>query len=92
MRWLQLETTEGLITVVPENIPFVQVLTPGQPPDNLVANTKVSVPQCGLGFLHAIPPIGTKFKPAAQGGPQGQPNVAQGEYAGTISFFFGKLP
>ncbi len=92
VRWLQLEAKEGLITVVPENIPFVQVLTPEQPPDNLVANTKVNLPQCGLGFLHAIPPIGTKFKPAAQGGPQGQPNVGQGEYSGRVSFYFGKLP
>ncbi len=92
VRWLQLETTEGLITVVPENIPFVQVLTPEQPPANLVAKTKVNLPQCGLGFLHAIPPIGTKFKPAAASGPQSQPNVGQGEYSGRVSFYFGKLP
>jgi hypothetical protein len=92
VRWLQLETTEGLITIVPENIPFVQVLTPEQPPDNLVGKTKVNLPQCGVGFLHAIPPIGTKFKPAVQGGPQGQPNVGQGEYSGRVSFYFGKLP
>jgi len=92
VRWLQLETTEGLITIVPEGIPFIQVLTPGQPPDNLVARTKVNLPECGLGFLHAIPPIGTKFKPANAGGPQGQPNVGQGEYSGTISFYFGRLP
>lgn len=92
VRWLQLETTEGLITVVPENIPFVQVLTPEQPPDNLIGKTKVNLPQCGLGFLHAIPPIGTKFKPAAASGPQSQPNVGQGEYSGRVSFYFGKLP
>ena len=92
VRWLQLETTEGLITVVPENIPFVQVLTPEQPPDNLVAKTKVNLPECGLGFLHAIPPIGTKFKPAAASGPQSQPNVGQVEYSGRVSFYFGKLP
>ena len=92
VRWLQLETTEGLITVVPDNIPFVQVLTPEQPPDNLVAKTKVNLPQCGLGFLHAIPPIGSKFKDATFTGPQGQPNVGQGEYSGTVSFYFGKLP
>ncbi|TAK97243.1 MAG: glycoside hydrolase family 2 [Verrucomicrobia bacterium] len=92
VRWLQLETTEGLITVVPENIPYVQVLTPGQPPDDLVAKTKVNLPKCGLGFLHAIPPIGTKFKEAGGGGPQGQPNVGQGEYSGSVSFYFGKLP
>lgn len=90
--WLQLETTEGLITVVPENIPFVQVLTPEQPPDNLVGKTKVNLPQCGLGFLHAIPAIGTKFKPADQSGPQSQPNVGQGEYSGAVSFYFGPLP
>jgi len=92
VRWLQLETTEGLIAVVPENIPYVQVLTPEQPPDNLVGKTKVNLPQCGLGFLHGIPPIGTKFKPAAQGGPQGQSNMGQGEYLGRVSFYFGKLP
>lgn len=92
VRWLQLETTEGLITVVPENIPFVQMLTPAQPPDHLVANTKVNLPQCGLGFLHTIPAIGTKFKPATQGGPQGMPNEAKGEYSGRVSFYFGKLP
>lgn len=92
VRWLQLETTEGLITVVPENIPFVQVLTPEQPPDNLIGKTKVNLPQCGLGFLHAIPPIGTKFKPAAASGPQSQPNVGTGEYSGRVSFYFGKLP
>lgn len=88
---LQLETTEGLITVVPENIPFVQVLTPEQPPDNLIGKTKVNLPECGLGFLHAIPPIGTKFKPAAASGPQSQPNVGQGEYSGRVIFYFGKL-
>ncbi len=92
VRWLELETTEGRITIVPDGIPFVQVLTPEQPPADVVANTKVNLPQCGLGFLHAIPPIGTKFKLAAQGGPQGQPNVGQGEYSGTVSFHFGRQP
>lgn len=92
VRWLQLETAEGLITVVPENIPFVQVLTPEQPPDNLIGKTKVNLPQCGLGFLHAIPAIGSKFKDATFTGPQGQPNVGPGEYSGMVSFYFGKLP
>lgn len=92
VRWLQLETTEGLITVVPENIPYVQVLTPEQPTANLVANTKMNVPQCGLGFMHAIPAMGSKFKGPESTGPQGQPNIGQGEYSGTVSFYFGKLP
>lgn len=92
VRWLQLETGEGLITVVPENIPFVQVLTPAQPPDDPVAKTKVNLPQCGLGFLHGIPPIGTKFKDASLSGPQGQPNALSGEFSGAINFCFGPLP
>jgi len=92
VRWLQLGTTEGTITVVPENIPFVQVLTPEFPPTNLVGQAFARLPQCGLGFLHAIPPIGSKFKRADQCGPQSQANVAHGDYSGSVSFYFGNLP
>jgi hypothetical protein len=93
VRWLQLDTTEGPITVVNHNaVPFMQVLTPEFPPMNLVGKAFAPAPKCGLGFLDAIPPIGSKFKEAKFGGPQGQPNVAHGEYAGAVSFYFGKLP
>ncbi|HEU5122909.1 MAG TPA: glycoside hydrolase family 2 TIM barrel-domain containing protein [Verrucomicrobiae bacterium] len=92
VRWMQLDTTEGPISIVPEKIPFVQVLTPEQPPDKLIANTKVNLPECGLGLLHAIPAIGTKFKPATSSGPQSQPTVASGEYSGAVNFYFGDLP
>ena len=92
VRWLQLGTTEGPITVVPEKVPFVQVLTPSQPPDNLVAKTKVNLPHAGLAFLNGIPPVGTKFKDSKAGGPQGNPNIASGEYSGMVSFYFGELP
>jgi hypothetical protein len=92
VRWLQLDTTEGQITVVPDKVPFVQVLTPEFPPANLVGKAFASVPKCGLGFLDAIPPIGSKFKEAKTMGPQSQPNIAQGEYSGSVSFYFGKLP
>ncbi len=92
VRWLQLDTTEGSISIVPENIPFVQVLTPGQPPDSLAGKTKVTLPQAGLGLLHDIPAIGSKFQGAANGGPQGQPIPAHGEYSGAVNFYFGDLP
>jgi hypothetical protein len=92
VRWLKLDTTEGAIMVVPANIPFIQVLTPEQPPDNLVGKTKVNLPMAGLAFLDGIPAIGTKFKDARGGGPQGQPNMAHGEYGGSVSFYFGELP
>jgi hypothetical protein len=93
VRWLQLDTTEGKITVVNHGaVPFVQVLTPEFAPPNLTGKAFAPVPKCGLGFLDAIPPIGSKFKEARFGGPQGQPNVAHGEYSGAVSFYFGKLP
>ena len=92
VRWLQLQTTEGEITVVPENIPFVQVLTPEFPPTNLVLNAFAPLPKCGLGFLDAIPAIGSSTKKVADLGPQSQPSVAHGEYHGMVNFYFGKLP
>jgi hypothetical protein len=90
--WLQLDTTEGQITVVPRNVPYVQVLTPEFPPTNLVGKAFAPLPQCGLGFLDAIPAIGSKFKDATALGPQSQPNVGHGEYSGSVNFYFGKLP
>ena len=93
VRWLQLDTAEGQITILNNNgIPFVQVLTPEFPPPNLAGKAVAPMPKCGLAFLDAISPIGSKFKEARFGGPQGLPNVAHGEYTGSISFYFGKLP
>ena len=89
---MQLQTTEGLITAVPSSRDiFVQVLTPEQPPDNLVMRAKVSLPNAGLAFLNAIPPIGDKFHNARDNGPISQPNMATGEYSGSVSFYFGNV-
>jgi len=93
VRWLQLETTEGLITVMNNSdVPFVQVLTPEFPPRNLVARASAPVPMCGLGFMDAIAPIGNKFQGPNVLGPQSQPNVSSGVHSGSVSFYFGKLP
>ena len=93
VRWLQLDTAEGQITIINRSaVPFVQVLTPEFAPANLTGKAFAPVPKCGLGFLDVIPPIGSKFKEARFGGPQGQPAVAHGEYSGAVSFYFGKLP
>ena len=92
VRWLQLDTTEGQITIVPENIPFVQVLTPEFPPVKLAGQTFAPLPSCGLGFLDAIPPMGSKFNAPEVVSPSGERSVAHGEYPGAVSFYFGKLP
>ena len=93
VRWMQFDTAEGPFTVVNRSaVPFVQVMTPEFPSARLAVNALAPVPQCGLGFLDVIPPVGNKFKAAKEGGPQGQPVVARGDYSGTVSFYFGKLP
>ena len=92
-RWLQFTTREGDISVLNESgVPFVQVLTPDFAAPKLMAKAIAPVPSCGLGFLDAISPIGSKFKEAKFGGPQGQPDVADGEFSGAVSFYFGNLP
>jgi hypothetical protein len=93
VRWLQLDTSEGPITVINHSgVPFVQVLTPEFAPPKLTGKAFAPVPTCGLGFLDAISPIGSKFKEAKFGGPQGEPNRTHGEYSGAVSFYFGQLP
>jgi hypothetical protein len=93
VRWLQLETAEGRLTaIVGGDDTYVQVLTPELPPANLQAQTRVSLPKAGLAFLQAIPPMGNKFQRAQETGPHGQPNMAAGQYSGSVSFYFGQLP
>jgi hypothetical protein len=91
--WLQLDTQEGPITVINQgDTKFLQVLEPGFAPPKLKAKAWAPVPKCGLGFLDAIPPIGSKFNEARFSGPQGQPTVLDTELAGSVSFYFGTLP
>jgi hypothetical protein len=90
--WLQFDTKEGLITAINQgDTKFLQVLTPDFGPEKLKANAWARTPQCGLGFLDAIPAIGSKFKEAKFSGPQGQPTVLNTELSGSVSFYFGAL-
>ena len=52
-------------------------------------HTKMTWPAGDISFLHAIPAIGTKFKPAEQYGPQSRKFSASGTYSGTLYFYFG---
>jgi hypothetical protein len=96
VRWLQLNTSEGPITVMvnqPRDSPiYVQIFTPKTPPANLIGQTGVPFSNAGVSFLHAIPAVGSKFVGPKSSGPMGQPAVAKGEYKGHISLYFGKLP
>jgi hypothetical protein len=93
VRWMQMETTEGPITAwVGGDEPYVEVLNPEFPPAKLAGRTSVHLPKAGLAFLHAIPPMGNKFHAAWDTGPGGRLTQAGGEYRGSVSFYFGRLP
>jgi Glycosyl hydrolases family 2, TIM barrel domain/Glycosyl hydrolases family 2, sugar binding domain/Glycosyl hydrolases family 2 len=95
VRWLQLSTSEGPITVMVDQHPdspiYVQIFTPKTPPPNLAGQTAAPFPHAGVSFLHAIPAVGSKFGSPLSTGPMGQPAIAKGEYKGHISLYFGKL-
>jgi hypothetical protein len=96
VRWLELNTSEGPITAMidqhPDSPTYVQILTPKTPPANIVGNTLVPFPSAGISFLDAIPAVGNKFGQPKTMGPMSLPAVANGEYKGHISLYFGKLP
>ena len=93
VRWVRFQTREGPITIlVNQDDLALQVLTPKFPSPRLAGHTAPAFPAAGLSFLHAIPPIGSKFATAASSGPSGQQAVAAGEYQGSVSFYFGPLP
>ena len=96
VRWVQLNTSEGPITAVikqsqdPEV--YLHLFTPKVPPPNLLGQVAVPFPAAGISFLNGIPAIGNKFGGPQTMGPSGQEAIAQGEYNGEISLYFGKLP
>lgn len=90
LQWLLLQTQQGPITVANDTEDlFFRIYTPqnGSNP----RNTAVAFPDGDISFLHAIPPIGTKFKPPDQLGPQSQKNQATGTYEASLYFYFGNL-
>ena len=96
VRWLELNTSEGPITATVDQHPdspiYVQIFTPKTPPTNLLGQAGVPFPNAGLSFLNAIPAIGSKFGGPLSTGPTGQPAIANGEYKGHISLYFGRPP
>lgn len=89
--WATIGTRGQSVTVVAETPGlFLRMLTPGSPKDPRF--TAVAFPEGDISFLHAIPPIGTKFHAAAAYGPESQLNLVNGRtgiYTGTLHFAFG---
>lgn len=69
---------------------FLRLLTPRFPDD--ARHAQVEFPEGDLSFLHAIPPIGTKFHPAHAHGPEGQSGIAfrrDGRFEAAVYFYMG---
>lgn len=85
VRWAQLTTAAGVLTLAnakPEV--FLRVGTPriDHP------STTIEFPAGNVSFVHAIPAIGSKGKPAEQAGPGSQWAKASGRYEDSLEFRF----
>jgi hypothetical protein len=81
-RWVELQTTDANVRLgnASASIPWFALYSPagGEKPI-------IELPQLGWSFLHAIPPIGTKFTPPDVLGPQSQPTEFHSPLGGAIS-------
>lgn len=91
MYWVTVQNKEHPFTIYTEdeNI-FLQMLKPQKPVSAPNNNTSPAFPDGNLGFMTAIPAIGTKFNPAEDMGPQSQKNVQLNTtpISGTLWFNF----
>jgi hypothetical protein len=86
VRWARLGTNAGPLAI--SGLPAGAWLRVGTPRATH-PHTMVDFPAGNLSILHAIPAMGSKFKPAEVAGPSGPPAQAQGAYEGTVRFRFG---
>ncbi len=75
-RAVTVRTSEGSFTLVPSRPGlFFQMSKPQAPKSAGNGYTVPPFPETNIGFMHAIPAIGTKFQSPAQLGPSGQKNM-----------------
>ena len=75
-RAVTLHTTEGAFTLIPSDANlFFQMLKPERAKGAANDTTAPPFPETNIGFMYAIPAIGTKFQKPEQLGPTGQKNM-----------------
>lgn len=75
-RGVRINTTEGDFAIIPTQPGlYLQMLRPDSPRYIGNARTAPPFPDTAIGFMNAIPAIGTKFQSPAQLGPSGQKNM-----------------
>ena len=83
-RWLQLETSEGRLTIENESgVPYFGLYSPrdGEP-------SMQRFPETGIALLEVIPAMGSKFASPESTGPQGRTPHVRGERRGSVVFRF----
>jgi hypothetical protein len=89
--WVLIENRESPFAIyTADSNMYFQILRPGREKDALTNNNvEPPFPSGNIGFLRAIPSIGTKFHSAELMGPQSQKNVSDGQpVTGTLWFDF----
>ncbi len=89
--WVTIQNKEHPFTVYTDtDHTFLQMLKAPKPAGAFNENTNPPFPEGNIGFMTAIPAIGTKFNPATDMGPQSQKNVQLNTtpVAGTLWFDF----
>jgi hypothetical protein len=89
--WATIQNKEHPFTVYTEDEHiYLQMLKASKPVGAPNENTNPPFPEGNIGFMTAIPAIGTKFNPATDMGPQSQKNVQlnYSPVAGTLWFDF----
>jgi len=91
LNWVVIENKEKPFTIYAETEnTFLQLLKPEKPKGARNDNTSPPFPTSSLGFMYAIPPIGTKFQNAERLGPESQKNALlnNGPITGVLWFEF----
>ncbi len=87
--WARVRTSESLLTLVLADDLDLGISTPAFPDD--ARDAVAAVPGDSVTILNGISPIGTKFHPADELGPQGRPHEVDGLYRGTVWLYAGEL-
>jgi hypothetical protein len=95
--YAEIETDNFPVRIISaEDDLFLRLYTPESPKGAFNKNTAPEFPAGDISFLHSITPIGTKFRPAKNTGPQGGLNVFAPHASmphsrgGRLFFYFGK--
>ncbi|MBC8033585.1 MAG: glycoside hydrolase family 2, partial [Chitinophagaceae bacterium] len=89
--WARIQLKDAAFTVYNgEDKIFLQMLQPARPAGARNEYTSPPFPDAGIGFMHGISPIGTKFQSADRLGPQGALNTAlnYSPFKGSLWFDF----